>query len=176
MIKNEYVVVATLKAAAEACKQTCGEWDVKKYPDGTNEFSCPCAYAVMSIDPRTVLKKPPMTNHSDKPLIPAGNENVAAKIDKARFENAPCYMCGYNGPDYYQPSTHKCAAAYHASPPSYPGIPADLARQIADERREMVEALREASELIWQIAPGYATRSELIVRIDAILAREGDGK
>ncbi|MDZ4344108.1 MAG: hypothetical protein U1E51_16940 [Candidatus Binatia bacterium] len=30
MTKNEHIVIATLKAAAEACKQTCGEWDIKK--------------------------------------------------------------------------------------------------------------------------------------------------
>lgn len=38
------------------------------------------------------------------------------RIDKRRFEKAPCYLCGYNGPGYYQPNTHPCAAKYHAQP------------------------------------------------------------
>lgn len=29
------------------------------------------------------------------------------------FEQAPCYICNYNGPEYYQPSVHKCAEFYH---------------------------------------------------------------
>ena len=32
----------------------------------------------------------------------------------AAFENAPCFICGYNGPNYYQPSAHKCAEKYHS--------------------------------------------------------------
>ena len=40
---------------------------------------------------------------------------VDGAIDKARFERAPCYLCGYNGPGYYQPDTHPCAAKYHAA-------------------------------------------------------------
>ena len=39
-------------------------------------------------------------------------------IDRARFEKAPCYLCGYNGPGYYQPGTHSCAAKYHATQPT----------------------------------------------------------
>lgn len=35
-------------------------------------------------------------------------------IDRARFEQAPCYLCGYNGHGYFQPDRHKCAALYHA--------------------------------------------------------------
>ena len=40
---------------------------------------------------------------------------AAGEIDRARFEGAPCYICGYNGPGYYQPDTHPCAAKYHAA-------------------------------------------------------------
>lgn len=25
----------------------------------------------------------------------------------------PCFRCGYNGPDYYQPKTHSCASKHH---------------------------------------------------------------
>lgn len=27
----------------------------------------------------------------------------------SKLSDAPCNKCGYNGPNYYQPSTHKCA-------------------------------------------------------------------
>ena len=40
---------------------------------------------------------------------------VDEAMDKARFKRAPCYLCGYNGPGYYQPDTHPCAAKYHAT-------------------------------------------------------------
>jgi hypothetical protein len=29
------------------------------------------------------------------------------------MHKAPCFCCGYNGPNYYQPSVHKCAARHH---------------------------------------------------------------
>jgi len=49
---------------------------------------------------------------SAAPSAPEGGH-----IDRARFEKAPCYLCGYNGPGYYQPGTHSCAAKYHATQP-----------------------------------------------------------
>lgn len=30
------------------------------------------------------------------------------------FSQAPCFICSYNGAGYFQPSTHPCAARYHA--------------------------------------------------------------
>lgn len=33
-------------------------------------------------------------------------------IDNKQFEQAPCYLCGYNGPNYYQPDVHFCAKQY----------------------------------------------------------------
>jgi hypothetical protein len=36
------------------------------------------------------------------------------RIDGARFERAPCYLCGYNGPSYFHLTVHACAARYHA--------------------------------------------------------------
>jgi hypothetical protein len=35
-------------------------------------------------------------------------------FDGPRFEQAPCYLCGYNNGGYYQPEQHPCAARYHA--------------------------------------------------------------
>ena len=38
---------------------------------------------------------------------------AALPIDVRRFERAPCYLCGYNGPGYFQPNLHPCASRYH---------------------------------------------------------------
>lgn len=51
----------------------------------------------------------------------AENERLRAQIDalpfnKIAFKSPPCYLCGYNGPRYYQPDTHPCAAKYHDLP------------------------------------------------------------
>lgn len=48
-------------------------------------------------------------------------EAQAAEIKRLRklamtthlFEEAPCFLCGYNGPGYYKPEQHPCAALYH---------------------------------------------------------------
>lgn len=37
-------------------------------------------------------------------------------IDRRRFERAPCYICGYNGPGYFHRDTHACAVQYHDGP------------------------------------------------------------
>lgn len=34
-------------------------------------------------------------------------------FEHKRFEQAPCYICGYNGPGYYAPAIHPCARTYH---------------------------------------------------------------
>ena len=34
------------------------------------------------------------------------------------METPPCFCCGYNGPGYYQPSQHICAARHHKLPPN----------------------------------------------------------
>ena len=31
-----------------------------------------------------------------------------------QFDNAPCFIFGYNGENYYQPAVHACAKRYHA--------------------------------------------------------------
>ena len=36
-----------------------------------------------------------------------------AVLDVIRFQSAPCYLCGYNGPKYFHTGTHACAARYH---------------------------------------------------------------
>jgi len=31
------------------------------------------------------------------------------------MKDAPCFCCGYNGPGYYNPEVHQCAARHHAA-------------------------------------------------------------
>jgi|688.fasta_scaffold412798_5 hypothetical protein len=31
-------------------------------------------------------------------------------VKRRLWKEAPCCVCGYNGPNYFQPSVHKCAA------------------------------------------------------------------
>lgn len=31
------------------------------------------------------------------------------------MKEAPCFCCGYNGPDYYNPAVHPCAKRHHAA-------------------------------------------------------------
>jgi hypothetical protein len=34
----------------------------------------------------------------------------AIAVKHGLWKEAPCCLCGYNGPNYFQPSVHKCAA------------------------------------------------------------------
>ena len=50
-------------------------------------------------------------------------ENEALKSEVERLtdlcfgaglmKKSPCFKCGYNGPGYFQPDTHVCAAKHH---------------------------------------------------------------
>lgn len=43
-------------------------------------------------------------------------ERMADRLFKlGEMEKSPCFYCGYNGPNYYQPSVHPCAARHHAA-------------------------------------------------------------
>jgi hypothetical protein len=56
---------------------------------------------------------------TDEMLADAVMEVAALEADKVRLEGAliergvwreaPCCVCGYNGPGYFQPATHSCA-------------------------------------------------------------------
>lgn len=48
------------------------------------------------------------------PTFPGAWDGVTP-VDAERFEDAPCYLCGYSGPGYFQADTHPCAAGYHAA-------------------------------------------------------------
>lgn len=60
-------------------------------------------------------------NPANIAAILAHEREQAAEIKRLRklamsthlFEEAPCFICGYNGPGYYQPEQHPCAALYH---------------------------------------------------------------
>lgn len=42
-------------------------------------------------------------------------ERMERIVIEETMDQAPCKVCGYNGgPGYYQPSTHPCAAIWHA--------------------------------------------------------------
>lgn len=34
---------------------------------------------------------------------------------RGEMAQAPCFVCGYNGPNYFQPDVHPCAARHHAA-------------------------------------------------------------
>ena len=49
---------------------------------------------------------------------PCSAADRIAKLEDMLFERGamnepPCFCCGYNGPGYYQPSTHPCAERHH---------------------------------------------------------------
>ncbi len=69
-------------------------------------------------DPRDVANFACFLWNRGEGILPAEQPEAQAGVDRKRFEQAPCYLCGYNGPGYYQPSQHPCAANYHAPPPS----------------------------------------------------------
>lgn len=59
---------------------------------------------------------------ADKVVVLTGEvERLKARIAeledrlfrRREMEAAPCFVCGYNGPAYYQPGTHPCAERHH---------------------------------------------------------------
>lgn len=38
---------------------------------------------------------------------------IPSNFNPQLFTQAPCYLCGYNGEMYYQPTKHPCAKFYH---------------------------------------------------------------
>jgi hypothetical protein len=57
---------------------------------------------------------------SAQPVTPTGDGNRVRELERlivngANWQSAPCCLCGYNGPGYYQPETHACAALFGAA-------------------------------------------------------------
>lgn len=48
----------------------------------------------------------------------AANSAPGQALDHKRFEQAPCYICGYNGAGYFQPGQHECAKLWHGFVPA----------------------------------------------------------
>jgi hypothetical protein len=68
-------------------------------------------------------------------------------MDKARFLTAPCYICGYNGPGYFQPETHPCAKEFHENPKTYADGIAQNSQTIA-EYEDVLKNKRELTRAI----------------------------
>lgn len=57
--------------------------------------------------------------------------------ERRKFRGGNCFICGYNGANYFQTSVHACARRYHADDTSYAAaLEADRARL----QRELDEA------------------------------------
>lgn len=98
------------------------------------------------VDPRDV-------GYDIRPIPSATTPPAPASIDRKRFEQAPCYLCGYNGPGYYQPDTHACAARYHNEAPA----PAP-----ADDEQKRDRWMRTA---LGHLAPAGTWPSDLLRRM-----------
>ena len=79
-------------------------------------------------------------------------------LSPEKFERAPCYRCGYNGPNYYHPDVHKCALQYHniLDLRSEFQDPANSADEIWKQRRRAEDAERDLA----------AARAELAMEKD----------
>jgi hypothetical protein len=84
--------------------------------------------AALRADNQRLLDELAMLRLRDEDTDKAGAEIaklVALRAEKKRLEDhlfalgemdkPPCFCCGYNGPKYYQPSVHSCAARHHAA-------------------------------------------------------------
>jgi hypothetical protein len=117
-----------------------------------------------------------MTNHSD----PAGNEHAAAQEFEAWLRTV-CFQAPTKEAYDLAKSAWKQARTSAASLTfPLPSIPEDLSRKIQaamrEDRRELVEALREARPYILSRAQythsGAHEATKIIRRIDALLAKE----
>lgn len=104
-----------------------------------------------------------------------------------RLSPAPCSKCGYNGPGYFQPDTHPCAAAHHAPErqrePSPEAVPAGhpYSTFTTPERPEVVAAWE--SFMVWAVifrqhfeglVPPCSNKREALVRLDkAVMVARG---
>ena len=112
MTRDEQLAKAVIEACAKVCEEEnamllaeAEQADKNGKAEISNVFFCK---AVTAMDIHDAIRAMPLAA-----LVAALPKEEPVTIDKARFEQAPCYLCGYNGPGYYQPDTHKCAALYH---------------------------------------------------------------
>lgn len=68
-------------------------------PDGTTPYNAICRL----FDSHTTLR-------ARVAELEAERDRLSAQLRARGLSPAPCDVCGYNGPGYYQPETHPCAA------------------------------------------------------------------
>lgn len=59
---------------------------------------------------------------------------------------APCDQCGYNGPGYYQPDTHQCAAKHHKALADESSGTEQLGNHYDDVRESMRQAFEQSAQ------------------------------
>lgn len=59
--------------------------------------------------PERVWSRPASDWHRSMTPLEASLDNM----DCERFTRSPCYLCGYNGENYFHSEVHKCAEVYH---------------------------------------------------------------
>ena len=58
-------------------------------------------------------KTPPLPKSEPERVVISRPGSPPTPFNVGRFEESPCYICGYHGSGYFQPDTHPCAIAYH---------------------------------------------------------------
>lgn len=66
--------------------------------------------------------------------------------ERKRFRASPCFLCGYNSRDYYQPATHPCARRYHATDAAYIVTLEDELSRLREVERRAKEVIRPFAE------------------------------
>lgn len=70
----------------------------------------------------------------------AANKLLASRLAADhRFSEAPCLICDYNGPGYFQPETHSCSKMFHAAMDK---------RNHATTQREVDDAATDAAKIL----------------------------
>lgn len=95
---------------------------------------------------------------ADRPEpLSTGFERVYAEIhgepvkpfteaERRKFRGSNCFICGYNGANYFQPSIHACARRYHADEEVYA---AALESAVERLQRELDEARGIVRNIYW---------------------------
>lgn len=105
-------VASAAAVAVVPCWATAGSFGERDAPipvELRHLTIAPAEHVFISADTYPTLRK--ATGEMVR-LVETPPESV---MDVARFAQAPCYLCGYNGGGYYQPATHPCAERYHAA-------------------------------------------------------------
>lgn len=92
---------------------------------------------------------------ADRPEpLSTGFERVYAEIhgeavkpfteaERCKFRGGNCFICGYNGANYFQPSIHACARRYHADEEVYAAAQEAAVERLQRELRILREQQKE---------------------------------